>query len=750
MTVRGVSGFLTVRRAVGELAGQLGDVGGRLEECLSAHFNVVALVKRFCGKVADEGFHVAMLGSHGTGKSAFLNRVMDDEILREGVPATTSALVFLAQGQGRSAFVQFKPVVRVHVRHNGRLELECARAAAAWLRDERDAVRRLTLVVEGRDPQEITPDDAALMLSEALGVETDAAGRTTPEGFGRVETIRGGPDADTMLEFEFEVAEPLRFDLSESENLRDFQAYSSDIDKAMLVDFITVEHPGERLRGIVFVDTPGLSSLVEYHRLTTREFVREADGLIVFLDARIPSLRHSDKRTIEELARWLKNRDNQVVYFVANFTDRLAARGELVGLDESAAMDAAQREMTSVVSAMLTGAGWNGFDPEHFFFVDSSRGTNVAEVVHALGADVAARKSTVLTENWRRHLLGYCGTIAGIAEAHLKQFREIRSGNEAKEHEHAARAAAVEQASENVKAAAAGLQADAQGELANYLMAVGGKVDGLERKRDFLRFLEEWPQCREDLVERLKQAVSRGSQSITRLAQEGIREGISENIEIPVPEMDAHRYILPEEHVMAPLGGFWWGLKRVLSVILPWRLTRKNIETARADLSEAIDGLRAMLLLDIAGQVERVRHMAELYLEDARTVLESTRGLQRQYRDNAQAASAKVAHLHELAAALEDIAQRVPEAFAPPEEQPPDEAPAAEPGEAPEAELGEEASEAPADEASEAQFDEASAAQPDGLLAVGLAEAPEEKPGETSEGEADETPEAQGDVLEQG
>jgi len=663
MTTEGVPDFVVVREAIEKLAGELEAAGSRLQDQLGERFNVVTLVKRFRQKVSNEGFYVAMFGAHGTGKSAFLNQVMGERILKEDVPATTSALVFLAKGESRSAFVQFKPIVAVHVVDGGRFEVEAAHAARAWLAEEADSIRRVTLKTAAGPPKEISPAEAAEMLTDALGPRADAEGDRAGDGFRKVETTRHSLPRDMVVEFEFEVAEPMTFDLEEAESLNRFQSYSSDLDKAMLVDLITVEHPSDRLEGVTFVDTPGLSSLVQYHRLTTREFVREADGLIVFLDARIPSLRNSDRRTASELAEWLEGRRNQVVYFVANFADRLAARGKLLGLDEPGTMDLARREMTSAISAVLTRGGWTGFNPDRFFLVDSSRGANVAEVIEAVATDVSARKSLVLEENWRRHLLGYVGTISGIAEAHLERLREIRSGHHGKQREFRDKAAAVERAVEEVKTTAAGLIGDVQKETADYFLDVESTVDGLERKKDFERFLKGWPECRSDLVERVQQSIARGGDRITRIAEEGIREGVSQKIQLPAPSLDMHRYVLPEDQVLAPLGGFWWGLKCILAAILPWRLTRKNVARARAGLAEAMVRVREEILKDASDQVDKVREVADLYLEDARTVLDSTRRLEQQYRDDAQAASEKIRQLEAVASSLDGIGRQVGEVF---------------------------------------------------------------------------------------
>lgn len=107
--------FVQVREAVAEIAESLVDAGSQLEEELDERFNVTGLVRRFQQRVAGESFYIAMLGAHGTGKSAFLNQVTGERILKEDVPATTSAIVILKHGESRRVTVTFKPRVTVDV-----------------------------------------------------------------------------------------------------------------------------------------------------------------------------------------------------------------------------------------------------------------------------------------------------------------------------------------------------------------------------------------------------------------------------------------------------------------------------------------------------------------------------------------------------------------------------------------------------------------------------------------------------------
>ncbi len=296
---------------------------------------------------ADTTLRVAVVGASSTGKSTLLQHLFGPVPLPTGRTATTAALTVLRHGPAATAEVHLRTALTIHADdvRSGGADDDVRRALAAWC-----------------------ADPAAFHL---LGVVRTEGGTSTPLTAADLDASQ--PAWRTgRIDVTFAAAPPLRFDLTDADDVRGFTAAVTDPVHALRVSSAVCRLPHPRLDGVTVIDTAGFCSPSPLHDQLSAELLqRRPDILVVLLDARRPDSPPSHD-ALAAIRPIIASRDRVRLVVGLTHADR-AVRSHVADLDMDLG-DATAAERAELIDG----------------FVAASRRRTSALLAAELGIDAAA------------------------------------------------------------------------------------------------------------------------------------------------------------------------------------------------------------------------------------------------------------------------------------------------------------------------------------------------------------------------
>jgi hypothetical protein len=281
------------------------------------------------GSLAGDRFYVTLWGPFSSGKSTFLNALMQEELLPAQDKSTTSTLVRLHHGAEKVAVIHYPRELTLFLveerEGNAYLCREELVTLYRWLNNPgllKD-LRQMEACTGGRYSRVNAAELAALLIqtqnlfrSPALpgNIYNHVPAITRPISLKRAAL------AVTAVRLHFHHVREKVFHLADPGELAEFRRLMITPEEAMLIEAIDIHHPAEMLKLATFVDSPGIDSVHTRYARKVAEWLRNSDLHLIFFNGR-HMLSPVHREFLRQEIPPERERDN--CFYVVNFADTL-------------------------------------------------------------------------------------------------------------------------------------------------------------------------------------------------------------------------------------------------------------------------------------------------------------------------------------------------------------------------------------------------------------------------------------------
>lgn len=262
-------------------------------------------LRELTGSVAQDTFFVTIWGPFSSGKSTFLNAVMQEAILPAQDQSTTSCLTRLHYGPEKLAVAHFplQVILPISNEHNEEVFLcrEELAAVDSWLREQTflTTVREIEVLI-GRKFSRVDLSQLNILLDQTRAIFAPTPFSLSPGIQSRVPAItrpvsrKRAARAVRAIRLSFKNAVQKTYQLANPEDLERFKKLIT-FPTALRLEGIDIFYPAELFKLATFVDTLGIDSVHARHLKTVTDWVIKSDIHMIFLNGRhILSAPHRD------------------------------------------------------------------------------------------------------------------------------------------------------------------------------------------------------------------------------------------------------------------------------------------------------------------------------------------------------------------------------------------------------------------------------------------------------------------------
>ncbi|SHJ34123.1 dynamin family protein [Desulfofundulus thermosubterraneus] len=286
-------------------------------------------LRELAKSMANDRFFITLWGPFSSGKSTFLNALMQEVLLPAQDKSTTSSLVRLNHGPEKLAVAHYPLQATLFLLDERDGEVFLCREELVtlnrWLNNPQflKNLREIEVYTGGKFLR-VNIAELSTLLAQTQNLFRP---RTFPAGINshipaitRSIPAKRAIRAVTAVRLSFYHAREKTFRLADPGELAEFKHLTVTPEEAMLVDGIDIYHPAEMFKLATFIDTPGIDSVHTRYAKTVAGWLNKSDVHLVFFNGRhMLSPAHRD--FLRHTAFPEKLREN--CFCVINFADTL-------------------------------------------------------------------------------------------------------------------------------------------------------------------------------------------------------------------------------------------------------------------------------------------------------------------------------------------------------------------------------------------------------------------------------------------
>lgn len=286
-------------------------------------------LRELAKSMANDRFFITLWGPFSSGKSTFLNALMEEALLPAQDKSTTSSIIRLHHGPEKLAVAHYPLQVTLSLLDERDGEVFLCREELAvlngWLKKPPflKTLREIEVCTGGK----FTRVNIAELSTLLVQTQNLFRPRAFPAGINshvpaimRSIPAKRAIRAVTAVRLSFHNTREKTFRLADPGELAEFRHLMVTPEEAMLVDGIDIYHPAEMFKLATFVDTPGIDSVHTRYAKTVAGWLNKSDVHLIFFNGR-----HMLSPTHRDLLRHTafpeKLREN--CFCVINFADTL-------------------------------------------------------------------------------------------------------------------------------------------------------------------------------------------------------------------------------------------------------------------------------------------------------------------------------------------------------------------------------------------------------------------------------------------
>ncbi|RKO67637.1 dynamin family protein [Desulfofundulus salinus] len=286
-------------------------------------------LRELAKSMANDRFFITLWGPFSSGKSTFLNALMQEALLPAQDKSTTSSIIRLHYGPEKLAVAHYPLQVTLSLldERDGEVFL-CREELAAldgWLKKPNflNTVREIEVCIGGKFSQVDMAQLRTLFartqnlfrppaFPASINSPVPAITRSIP--------AKRATRAVTAVRFSFHNAREKTYHLADPNEFMEFKHLIVTPEEAILVDGIDIYHPAEMFKLATFVDTPGIDSVHTRYTKTVTSWLSKSDVHLVFFNGR-----HMLSPTHRDLLRHMVFPEKfwENCFCVINFADTL-------------------------------------------------------------------------------------------------------------------------------------------------------------------------------------------------------------------------------------------------------------------------------------------------------------------------------------------------------------------------------------------------------------------------------------------
>ncbi|MGB9825473.1 MAG: dynamin family protein, partial [Desulfofundulus sp.] len=286
-------------------------------------------LKELAGSIANDRFFIPLWGPFSSGKSSFLNALMQEALLPAQDKPTTSSVIRLHYGTEKLAVAHYPLQVTIPLLDEREGEVFLCRDELAVLNDWLQKPYFLNTLrgIEARTGGEFSQVDTAQLHTLLTRTQNLFRPPAFPVKFSHhVPTItrpipaKRAAQAVKAVRISFHNAREKTYHLADPGELMEFKNLITAPEEAILVDGIDIYHPAEIFQLATFVDTPGIDSVHTRYAETVTSWLSRSDVHLVFFNGRhmLSSTHREILRNMVFPDKWREN-----CFCVVNFADTL-------------------------------------------------------------------------------------------------------------------------------------------------------------------------------------------------------------------------------------------------------------------------------------------------------------------------------------------------------------------------------------------------------------------------------------------
>lgn len=266
--------------------------------------NIIEKLKGYKEELEDEKFTVAVFGYFSTGKSTFLNTLMDTDKLP------------MDEDRSTATFTRLRHISKSDKFENGDMEV-IYKTKLDISNSYKEAINNLPL--EEEQQQKYIDFEKLQTFQEELQEELKTI-RFRDFDVTQRDKIKNAKNTISYI-----LENPVEYGMSQKIAKEDIHTFLTDDKKAFVISEVVYYLDNELLKDIEIVDTPGYGSENTMDTQKTEEFVKEANVLILLTEAKDPMSKEDEHKFLETYEGIYRQEDGSVntdnLFVIANKVD---------------------------------------------------------------------------------------------------------------------------------------------------------------------------------------------------------------------------------------------------------------------------------------------------------------------------------------------------------------------------------------------------------------------------------------------